>query len=63
MRAKHRTFARDLFLEKYFLVLLQRPYLAVALSRGPHERPLCGLVLKLAHGADDQVGFARPYLV
>jgi hypothetical protein len=27
------------------------------------DRPLCGLVLKLTHGVDEQVGFVRPCLV
>jgi hypothetical protein len=66
MGAKHRIFARGQFLKKRFAVLLQRSFFAGALNRGictRQDRSHCGLVLKLNHGVDEQVGSIRPCLV
>jgi hypothetical protein len=43
-----------------------RSFFADALSRGictRQDRPLCGLMLKLSHGAEKHIGFVRPCLV
>jgi hypothetical protein len=48
---------------KRFAVLLQESFFAGALNRGiftRQDRPHCWLELKLADGADEQVGFVRP---
>jgi hypothetical protein len=63
MRAKHQNFIRGRFLEKKNAVLLLRSLYAGALNLGictRQNRPHGGLVLKLNHGVDEQLGFIRP---
>jgi hypothetical protein len=57
MRAKHRIFIRGIFKEK-FRGLILATYFAGEMNRGFYtcqDSPFCGLVLKLAHGANKQV--------